>query len=58
MKIAIIYTTKGGTTRECAELLARELTGHDVSVFDMNEPHVIDDYETVVIGFPIRAASI
>ena len=56
MKIAIIYTTKGGTTRECAELLARELTGHDVSVFDMNEPHVIDDYETVVIGFPIRAA--
>lgn len=56
MKIAIIYTTKGGTTRECAELLARELTGHDVSVFDMDEAHVIEDYDTVIIGFPIRVA--
>lgn len=56
MKIAIIYTTKGGTTRECAQLLKRELNGHDVSIFDMEESPVIEDYDTVVIGFPIRAA--
>ena len=56
LKIAIIYTTTGGTTRECAHLLERELTGHEVSVFDMDEPHRIEDYDTVVIGFPIRAA--
>ncbi len=56
MKIAIIYTTKGGTTRECAELLARELNGHDVTVLDMDAEHRISDYETVVIGFPIRMA--
>ena len=56
MKIAIIYTTTGGTTRECAHLLRRELTGQEVSVFDMDEPHRIEDYDTVVIGFPIRAA--
>ncbi len=56
MKIAIIYTTKGGTTRECAELLKRELSAHDVSVFDMNESPALYDYDLVVIGFPIRMA--
>ena len=56
MKIAIIYTTKGGTTRECAELLSKELKGHDVTVADMSEAPDLDMYDTVVIGFPIRAA--
>ncbi len=56
MKIAIIYTTKGGTTRECAHLLKRELCGHEVYVFDMSEAHSIGDHDMVVLGFPIRMA--
>ena len=56
MKIAIIYTTTSGTTRECGELLMRELTGHDVALIEMDSPHNIGDYDTVVIGFPIRMA--
>ena len=56
MKIAIIYTTNGGTTKECAELLARELKGHDVTVSDIKEAPELDGFDTVVVGFPIRAA--
>ncbi len=56
MKIAIIYTTKGGTTRECAQLLVRELGGQDVAVFDMDEAPKISEYDIVVLGFPIRMA--
>ena len=56
MKIAIIYTTKGGTTRECAELLAKELNTQDVDVYDMDEKPDVQSYDTIVIGFPIRGA--
>ncbi len=54
MKIAIIYTTTGGTTRECAELLMRELSAHEVTLIDMNESHSVTEYDLAVIGFPIR----
>ncbi len=62
MKIAVIYTTVGGTTRECAELLKRELNNHEVEVFEIgkNEP-IISEFDVVVIGFPIimgRAAKL
>ncbi len=56
MKVAIIYTTKGGTTRECDVLLSRDLKGHDVTVADMSKALDLDMYDTVVIGFPIRGA--
>lgn len=56
MKIAIIYTTTGGTTRECGELLMRELTGQEVTLIRMDSPHNISDYDAVIIGFPIRMA--
>ena len=56
MKIAIIYTTQGGTTRECAELLAAELKAQGAVVFDMDESPDISEFDTVVIGFPIRGA--
>ena len=56
MKIAIIYTTTGGVTRECAELLAKELKGQDVTVADMSEGISLEPFDTVVIGFPIRFA--
>ena len=54
MKIAIIYTTVGGTTKECASLLKRELNNHDVELFEIgkNEPE-ISDFDAVVLGFPI-----
>ena len=56
MKIAIVYTTKGGTTRECAELLKRELTGHDVVISHMQENADLTPYDLVIVGFPIRMA--
>ncbi len=56
MKIAIIYTTVGGTTRECAELVARELSAHDVTVADMEHAPALEDLDIAVIGFPIRMA--
>ena len=54
MRIAIIYTTTGGTTRECANLLARELERHDVTVADMKQNTDLSDFDLIVIGFPIR----
>ncbi|MBQ8409301.1 MAG: flavodoxin domain-containing protein [Clostridia bacterium] len=55
MKIAIIYATKGGTTRECAELLAEELKNFEVDVLEMDSAHGrLAEYDTVVVGFPIR----
>ncbi len=55
MKIAIIYTSVGGTTRECAELLKKELKTHDVDLFDLSEcDPELSEYDTIVVGFPIR----
>ena len=56
MKIAIVYTTKGGTTRECAELLERELSGHEIGIFQMQDAPDLAEYDTVIVGFPIRMA--
>ena len=55
MKIAVIYASVGGTTRECAELLKKELKTHAVELFDLSlgEPD-LNGYDTLVIGFPIR----
>ena len=54
MKIAIVYSTVGGTTRECAELLKLELKNQDVELFEIgkSEP-MIKDFDIVVIGCPI-----
>ena len=54
VKIAIIYTTVGGTTRECGELLSREFVGQDVALIDMDAAHELKDYDVAIIGFPIR----
>ncbi len=55
MKIVIIYATKSGTTRTCAELLAKELKNHEVTLCNLadREP-AIDDADCIVLGFPIR----
>ncbi len=54
MKIAIVYATVGGTTSECAALLAQELKNHRVELFEIgkNEP-CIGDFDLVAVGFPI-----
>lgn len=54
LKIAIVYATVGGTTRECASLLAKELKNHEVQLFEIgkNEPS-LSDFDAVVLGFPI-----
>ena len=54
MKIAIVYSTVGGTTGECAALLARELKNQEVELFEIGkrEP-VISDFDVVVVGFPV-----
>ena len=56
VKILIVYTTKGGTTRECAELLSRELTGHEVTISRMQDNPDLSSCDMVVVGFPIRMA--
>ena len=54
MKIAIVYATVGGTTRECAELLKREMNNHEVELFEIDkEEHCFEDFDVTVIGFPI-----
>lgn len=57
MKIAVVYSTRGGTTRDCAELLAREMKNDTVELFEIGvcEPDY-DEYDICVIGFPIRMA--
>ena len=54
MKIAIVYSTVGGTTKECAALLGRELKNQEVELFEIgkNEPE-ISRFDVVVVGFPI-----
>lgn len=55
MKIAVIYASVGGTTRECAELLKKELKTHEVELCDLSESEPeLNGYDTVVVGFPIR----
>ena len=57
MKIGIIYATRGGTTRECAALLAKHFSRHDVSLLEIGKDEIdLDTFELVVVGFPIRMA--
>ena len=57
MKIAIIYATRGGTVRECASLLARELKNDEVTLLEIGKDDIsFDGFDRIVIGFPIRMA--
>lgn len=55
MRIAIVYATCGGTTRECARLLGEELKNHSVELIDMSvsTPN-LGEYDTVIVGFSVR----
>ena len=57
MRIAIIYATQGGTTRECANLLARELKNDEVTLLEIGKDEIsLDGFDKIVIGFPIKMA--
>jgi menaquinone-dependent protoporphyrinogen oxidase len=55
MKIAIVYATVGGATKECAALLKNELGTHDVALFELGKDEFdLSEFDLCVIGFPIR----
>lgn len=59
MKIAIVYSTVGGTTRECAELLKRELKNQEVCLYEIGKDlPSLADFDVTVVGFPIRFGKI
>ena len=56
MKIAIVYATRGGTTRECASLLKKEFkNSHDVVLFELGRDSIDpEEYDFIAVGFSIR----
>ena len=59
MKILIVYASKTGTTKECAEFLASELSTHDVFIANAAENvPALDGFDTVVVGSPIRMGGV
>lgn len=62
MKILIAYATKNGTTRECAELLAKQLKNHEIELLrvgkDGEAVPEIDGYDVVIFGSNVRMAKI
>lgn len=57
MKIAIIYATRGGTTRECANILAQELKNDEITLLEIGKNEIeLDGFDLVVLGYPIRMA--
>ena len=61
MKILIAYTSAHGTTKSCAELLAKELGSKgEITLVDMNSDKapLPDGFDAVLIGSSIRFAKI
>ena len=60
MKILILYATKNGNTRFCAEYLANRLNvHHEATVCDVEEnPLPPDAYDAIVLGSSIRMGRI
>ncbi len=59
MNTLIVYGSKYGTTKKCAEMLKKELEG-DVHIVNIREKDDIDigKYETVIIGSPVYLGEI
>ena len=58
MKILILYSTHGGASKKCAEMLEEKLNDRcDVTLCNAKEADELpmpDEYEVVVIGGPVR----
>ena len=54
MKILIAYAGRAGVTKECAELLKKELYGREVTLCDLKkEIPKPEDFDTVIVGSAI-----
>ena len=60
MNILIIYSTRGGVSRECAKMLKKHLDRtFEVSVYDIeNTPPSPEGFDVAVIGGSVRMAKI
>lgn len=60
MKVLIVYSSRTGVSRECAEMLRGHLEGKfEVCVYDIeNAPPPPDGYDVAVIGGSVRMAKI
>ena len=59
MKTLIIYSTKTGTTKKCAALLAANIGADSCDMFEIGEKlPPLSDYECVVIGSYVRMGAI
>ncbi|MBE6576539.1 MAG: hypothetical protein E7653_00190 [Ruminococcaceae bacterium] len=58
MKVLIVYSTKGGVSRECALMIGEQLSGSmQVDIFDVKKGAPSPDgYDVAVIGGSIRMA--
>ena len=56
MKILILYASRGGATRECAEMLRDKLSVHDEPVLVNAEESLPSpsEFDAVILGSPIR----
>lgn len=60
MKVLIIYATRGGVSRECAQMLHDRIRGSfDVSVYNIEDtPPSPEDFDIAVIGGSVRMTKI
>jgi len=55
MNFLIAYTSVTGTAKECAELLASNLSGHNVTLSRLEDKiPPLADFDAVIIGAPVR----
>lgn len=54
MKTAIIYASKTGTTKKCAEILSQKLNNNAKVINVENETIDLNEYDLIIIGSPIR----
>lgn len=57
MSTIIIYVSKSGATKRCAETLAKNISGSVLCDIQKDTPQ-IDDFDTVIIGSGIRMGKI
>ena len=60
MKVLIAYSSKQGTTKKCADMLASKLGSAEVELLDINEsvPASPENYDVVVLGSSVRFGAV
>lgn len=53
MKTLIIYGTKSGASKECAERLAKEITNSTIIDIDVEKPN-LEEFSQVIVGAGVR----